>query len=110
MNQRETITSAKFVSGPRYGFLPVDVEGFDSLVELAPDMRWSWNHAADEMRKQLDPVLWDLTHNPWLSRCFVVIKSSYRNAPPLLVAGLRALLGRNSPSLCRCLCWRGHYK
>ncbi len=51
---------------PIYGFLPVDVEGFDSLAELALDMRWSWNHSADEVWAQLDPVLWDLTHNAWI--------------------------------------------
>lgn len=28
-------------------------------------MRWSWNHAADEVWRQLDPALWDLTYNPW---------------------------------------------
>ena len=28
-------------------------------------MRWSWNHGADEVWRQLDPDLWDLTHNPW---------------------------------------------
>ena len=37
----------------------------DSLAELALDMRWSWNHATDEVWRQLDPDLWDLTHNPW---------------------------------------------
>ncbi len=50
---------------PIYSLLPVDVEGFDSLAELALDVRWSWNHAADEIWKQLDPALWELTHNPW---------------------------------------------
>lgn len=49
---------------PLYGLLPADVEGFDSMVELALDMRWSWNHATDEVWRQLDPVLWDLTHHP----------------------------------------------
>lgn len=49
-----------------YSSLPLDVEGFDSLVELALDMRWSWNHCADEVWRQLDPVLWDLIHNPWV--------------------------------------------
>ena len=29
-------------------------------------MRWSWNHATDEVWRQLDPVLWELTHNPWV--------------------------------------------
>ncbi len=42
-----------------------DVEGFDSLAELALDMRSSWNHATDQVWRQLDSVLWGLTHNPW---------------------------------------------
>jgi starch phosphorylase len=59
---------------PIYSLLPTEVEGFDSLAELALDMRWSWNHAADEVWKQLDGDLRDLTHNPWgilqtVSRC-----------------------------------------
>jgi len=54
------------VSRPRYCNLPVDVEGFDSLAELALDMRWSWNHATDDVWRQLDPVLWELTQNPWV--------------------------------------------
>src|SRR5208283_708817 len=29
------------------------------------DMRWSWNHATDEVWRRLDPVLWELTHHPW---------------------------------------------
>jgi starch phosphorylase len=29
-------------------------------------MRWSWNHAADEVWAQLDLDLWGLTHNPWV--------------------------------------------
>jgi starch phosphorylase len=53
------------VSYPIYSLLPTDVEGFDSLVELALDMRWSWNHATDNVWRQLDPVLWDLTHHPY---------------------------------------------
>ena len=44
---------------------PADVEGFDSLARLALDIRWSWNHCADEVWRQLDPVQWELTHNPW---------------------------------------------
>jgi starch phosphorylase len=42
-----------------------DVDGFESLSELALDMRWSWNHATDELWQQLDAELWELTHNPW---------------------------------------------
>jgi starch phosphorylase len=46
--------------------LPTDVDGFDSLAELALDVRWSWNHATDGLWQQLDPALWELTHNPWV--------------------------------------------
>jgi starch phosphorylase len=53
-------------SHPIYGLLPTEIEGFDSLAELALDMRWSWNHATDEVWRQLDPKLWEITHNPWV--------------------------------------------
>jgi glycogen phosphorylase len=46
--------------------LSKNIEGFHFLAELALDMRSSWNHAADQLWRQLDPVLWDLTHNPWV--------------------------------------------
>ena len=51
---------------PVYSFLPTDIEGLDSLAELALDLQWSWNHAEDEVWQQLDPYLWDITHNPWI--------------------------------------------
>jgi glycogen phosphorylase len=54
------------VSHPIYNLLPTEIEGFDSLAELALDMRWSWNHATDEVWRQLDPELWEITHNPWV--------------------------------------------
>jgi starch phosphorylase len=38
----------------------------NSLSELALDLRWSWNHAADELWGRIDPELWNLTHNAWL--------------------------------------------
>jgi starch phosphorylase len=50
---------------PIHNFLPADIEGFDSLAELALDMRWSWNHVTDEVWRQLDRKLWEITHNPW---------------------------------------------
>jgi starch phosphorylase len=54
------------VSHPIYNLLPTEIEGFDSLAELALDMHWSWNHATDGMWRQLDPELWESTHNPWV--------------------------------------------
>ncbi len=60
------MNTLKRVVSPIYMFFPTEIEGFDSLGELALNMRWSWNHAADEVWAQLDPELWDLTHNPWV--------------------------------------------
>jgi starch phosphorylase len=54
------------VSHPIYNLLPTEIEGFDSLAELALDMRWSWNHATDGVWRTLDPILWELTQNPWV--------------------------------------------
>jgi len=54
------------VSHPIYHLLPTEIEGFGSLAELALDMHWSWNHATDEVWRQLDPDLWATTHNPWV--------------------------------------------
>jgi starch phosphorylase len=53
-------------SHPIYNLLPAEIEGFHPLAELALDMRWSWNHATDEVWRQLDPELWEITHNPWV--------------------------------------------
>ena len=53
-------------SNPNDNSLPTGIEGFDSLAELALDLRWSWNHATDEVWRQLDPALWEFTQNPWV--------------------------------------------
>lgn len=42
------------------------VDGVDSLVELALNLHWSWNHAADELWEALDKDLWATTQNPWV--------------------------------------------
>jgi glycogen phosphorylase len=52
-------------SHPFYSLLPTDIPGFDSLAELALNLRWSWNHASDDLWRQLDPLQWEITHNPW---------------------------------------------
>ncbi len=43
-----------------------DVDGFGALAELALDMRSSWSHEAEPVWQRLDPVLWELTNNPWV--------------------------------------------
>lgn len=54
------------VSHPIHNLLPTEIDGFDPLAALALDMRWSWNHATDDVWRQLDPELWEITHNPWV--------------------------------------------
>ncbi|MDQ6903096.1 MAG: alpha-glucan family phosphorylase [Bacteroidota bacterium] len=56
----------KFNNNQLYGLLPSDCEGMETLAELALDLRWSWNHAADELWQELDAELWTITHNPWI--------------------------------------------
>jgi glucan phosphorylase len=46
--------------------LPTEIEGYDSLSELALDLRWSWNHYGDKVWRELDRDLWELTQNPWV--------------------------------------------
>ena len=38
----------------------------DVLTDLALDLRWSFNHSADQLWERIDPELWALTHNPWV--------------------------------------------
>ena len=54
------------IDHPKQRVLSRGIEGFDALSELALDLRSSWNHATDQIWRQLDPVLWELTHNPWV--------------------------------------------
>ncbi|MGC8559475.1 MAG: alpha-glucan family phosphorylase [Phycisphaerae bacterium] len=49
-----------------YNVPSANMEGFAALAELALDLRWSWNRAADGIWRQLEPELWDETRNPWL--------------------------------------------
>ena len=51
---------------PICSFMHSEVEGFDSLAELALDMRWSWSHYGDKVWRELDPELWGMTQNPWV--------------------------------------------
>jgi len=37
-----------------------------ALVELALDLRNTWNHATDPLWSKIEPELWALTHNPWV--------------------------------------------
>jgi starch phosphorylase len=45
---------------------PLDKGVSDALTDLALDLRWSFNHSADQLWGQLDPELWEMTHNPWV--------------------------------------------
>jgi starch phosphorylase len=51
---------------PIFAYEPRKFAGFDELIELALDLRWSWDHSADDVWRPLDPEMWDLTRNPWI--------------------------------------------
>src|SRR5208337_1471116 len=36
------------------------------LTELALNLDWSWSHSSDNLWRQIDPEMWELTHNPWV--------------------------------------------
>ena len=60
------MTQPTIVNQPVSGKITDNIEGFDSLAELALDLSWSWNHCTDEVWRQLDTELWDFTQNPWV--------------------------------------------
>ena len=45
---------------------PVLSAELDALMEIACDLRWSWDHRADDIWHALDADLWDSTRNPKL--------------------------------------------
>ena len=53
------------MGNPVYTSVPAE-QPSDSIAGLALDLRWAWNHATDELWRELDPDLWESTHNPWL--------------------------------------------
>ena len=54
------------VSHPMYNLLPTEIEAFERFPRPALNLRWTWNDATDEIWRQLDPKLWEITHNPWV--------------------------------------------
>ncbi len=59
------MSGAGRTASPIDALLLSEIEGIRPLAELALDVRWSWNHAADPIWKQLDAQTWELTHSPW---------------------------------------------
>ena len=54
------------MSSPVHTNRPPDEAISEALTDLALDLRWSFNHSADQLWERLDAELWDLTHNPWV--------------------------------------------
>ena len=54
------------MSSPAFSNRPSDTAVSDALTDLALDLRWSFNHSADQLWERIDPELWDQTHNPWV--------------------------------------------
>jgi starch phosphorylase len=69
------------------------IDGVDALVELALNLHWSWNHAADELWEALDKDLWATTQNPW-----VILRTVSREK-------IKAALARRSSARSSTLCF-----
>jgi starch phosphorylase len=54
------------MSSPAYSNRLPEAAIPEALTDLALDLRWSFNHSADQLWERLDPELWELTHNPWV--------------------------------------------
>jgi starch phosphorylase len=52
-------------SHPNHTSPSEEVDAFDDLFELAMNLQWSRNHAADEVWQQLDPAMWDFAYDQW---------------------------------------------
>ena len=55
-----------FMSSPAFSNRPSGHRYVGCSHDLALDLRWSFNHSADELWERLDPELWEQTHNPWV--------------------------------------------
>ena len=53
------------MSNLQYTNLPSDTSREDVLVQLALDVSWTLSRHADQLWQQLNPELWERTHNPW---------------------------------------------
>ncbi len=69
---------------PQGRFQRVDLKGYHSLEDLALDLHSSWNHSADAIWRELNPELWELTHNPW-----AVLQASSREKLMAILADQR---------------------
>jgi starch phosphorylase len=70
----------RVASSPIHDRLPVAIEGFDALMELSLDVRWSWNHGADAIWTQIDAQTWGSTHSP----CAVLQNAAHQHLARLM--------------------------
>ncbi|NNM84732.1 MAG: alpha-glucan family phosphorylase [Phycisphaerales bacterium] len=49
-----------------FSAVEAQIEGYRPLAQLALNLRWSWNRAADGIWRALDAPLWEETRNPWV--------------------------------------------
>ena len=71
------------MSNPTYTTFAAESQASDALVELAFNLRWSWNHSADELWGKLDPELWELTQSPWVVLQTVSVSYTHLTLPTI---------------------------
>jgi starch phosphorylase len=77
----------------------LELDGVNSLYELALNLHWSWNHASDELWQQLSPELWRDTQNPWvILQTLSRVKINATLSDPSFSSRLAAIVAANQAS------------
>jgi glycogen phosphorylase len=63
--QENVLSDRTPVFSSAHNLSPTEAKGYETLADLALDLRWSWDHASDEVWRRLDPEQWEITQNPW---------------------------------------------
>jgi starch phosphorylase len=94
MCSRTTQSAERLAVGENLVAASLDLETATELLrQLALDLRCCWNHATDEIWRELDPDLWARTRNPWV---VVQSVSSKRLGQTLAQPGFQAILSRHA--------------
>lgn len=87
-----------------------DIKGYDSLLNLALDLRFPWNRGTDAIWRELEPELWNLSHSPWAILQTVSREKLARSfADPKFTALVNSLLKRHQETLDGSTWFQDHY-
>lgn len=87
-----------------------NIKAYDALLDLALDLRFAWNRGSDAIWRELEPELWNLSHNPWAILQTVSrekLEKSFAN--PQFIALVDSLVKRHEETLDGSNWFQKHY-